>query len=283
MGEEMTASVFAGLSLDKPRIMGIVNVTPDSFSDGGEALRIEDALKRGRAMLGAGAEILDIGGESTRPGADPVSVEEELARVLPVIEALAGEGALVSIDTRRAAVMHKAVEAGAKIVNDVTALTGDDDSLSVVAAAGVDVVLMHMQGKPQTMQLNPTYKDAPRDICAYLAARISACAEAGIAVQRIAIDPGIGFGKTLEHNLQIISRMDEFHNLGCAVVLGASRKSFIGKISGVEDVRQRVSGSIAAALAARAHGVQIYRVHDVAETRQALDVWEALAPARTID
>jgi dihydropteroate synthase len=277
-------STFAGLNLNKPRIMGIVNVTPDSFSDGGEALRIEDALKRGRAMREAGADILDIGGESTRPGADPVSVDEELARVLPVIEGLAGEGALVSIDTRRAAVMRMAIEAGAKIVNDVTALTGDDNSMDVVASAGVDVVLMHMQGEPQTMQANPTYEDAPRDICEYLAARISACAEAGIAAHRIAVDPGIGFGKTLDHNLQIIARMDEFHGLGCAVVLGASRKSFIGKISGVDDARQRVSGSIACALAARARGVQIYRVHDVAETRQALDVWEAIeGVVKTID
>jgi len=274
------AAHFAGLALSKPRIMGIVNVTPDSFSDGGEAFRVADALARGRAMLAAGADILDIGGESTRPGAEPVSVTEEMDRVLPVIEGLAGEGALVSIDSRRAAVMRGAVAAGARIVNDVTALTGDADALATVAATDADVVLMHMQGEPQTMQANPSYEDAPTEIRDYLAARIEACEAAGIRRARIAIDPGIGFGKTLDHNLEILSRLDELHALGCAVVLGASRKTFIGRLSGVDDAGERAPGSIAAALAARARGVQVFRVHDVSETRQALDVWEAIADKR---
>jgi dihydropteroate synthase len=270
---------FAGLSLARPRVMGIVNVTPDSFSDGGEAFQRVDAVARGLAMRAAGADILDVGGESTRPGADPVSVDDELARVIPVVERLAGEGALVSIDTRRAAVMQAAIGAGARIVNDVTALTGDTDALAAVVKAGegVSVVLMHMQGEPRTMQLNPTYVDAPVDIRDFLAERIAACERAGIARAHIAVDPGIGFGKTLEHNLEILARMDAFHALGCAVVLGASRKSFIGTLSGEKAAGRRAPGSVAAALAARARGVQIFRVHDVAETAQALAVWEAIA------
>jgi dihydropteroate synthase len=280
MPDAKPAARFAGLALSKPRIMGIVNVTPDSFSDGGEAFRVSDALERGRAMLVAGADILDIGGESTRPGAEPVSIGEELERVLPVIEGLVAAGALVSIDSRRATVMRAAIAAGARIVNDVTALTGDAEALETVAATDADVVLMHMQGEPQTMQANPTYEDAPADIRDYLAARIDACEAAGIGRVRIAVDPGIGFGKTLDHNLQILSRLDELHALGCAVVLGASRKTFIGRLSGVEDAARRAPGSIAAALAARARGAQIFRVHDVAETRQALDVWEAIADKR---
>ena len=280
MPDAKPVASFAGLALSKPRIMGIVNVTPDSFSDGGEAFRVSDALERGHAMLAAGADILDIGGESTRPGAEPVSISEELERVLPVIEGLVAAGALVSIDSRRAVVMRAAIAAGARIVNDVTALTGDAEALETVAATDADVVLMHMQGEPQTMQANPTYEDAPAEIRDYLAARIDACEAAGIGRVRIAVDPGIGFGKTLDHNLQILSRLDELHALGCAVVLGASRKTFIGRLSGVEDAARRAPGSIAAALAARARGVQIFRVHDVAETRQALDVWEAIADKR---
>ncbi len=272
-------TTFAGLTLDKPRIMGIVNVTPDSFSDGGEAFRIDDAVARGRAMLAAGADILDIGGESTRPGAEPVPPEEEIARVIPVIERLVDDGALVSIDSRRAAVMRAAIHAGARIVNDVTALTGDDAAMSAVAQAGdgVSVVLMHMQGEPRTMQKNPTYDDAPVDIRDYLAARIDACEQAGIARHRIGVDPGIGFGKTMTHNLEILARMDTFHALGCAVVLGASRKSFIGTLSGESEAGRRAAGSVAAALAARNLGVQIFRVHDVYETHQALAVWDAVA------
>ncbi|MDG2204338.1 MAG: dihydropteroate synthase [Alphaproteobacteria bacterium] len=269
-------TTFAGLSLDRPRIMGIVNVTPDSFSDGGEALRVEDAVGRGRAMLAAGADILDIGGESTRPGATPVSVDEECARVSPVIETLADEGALISIDSQRAAVMRTAVAAGAKIVNDVTALDGDPDAAAVVAETGVSVILMHMQGAPQTMQENPTYDVPSQDIRDYLAGRIAVCEAADISRDRIAVDAGIGFGKTLDHNLELLAHMDVLHALACAVVLGVSRKSFIGRLTGAEDPQERVAGSVAAALATRDLGVQIFRVHDVAQTRQAFDVWEAI-------
>jgi dihydropteroate synthase len=269
-------TTFAGLSLDRPRIMGIVNVTPDSFSDGGEALRVEDAVSRGRAMLAAGADILDIGGESTRPGATPVSVDEECARVSPVIETLADEGALISIDSQRAAVMRTAVAVGAKIVNDVTALDGDPDAAAVVAETGVSVILMHMQGAPQTMQENPAYDVPSQDIRDYLAGRIAVCEAADISRDRIAVDAGIGFGKTLDHNLELLAHMDVLHALACAVVLGVSRKSFIGRLTGAEDPQERVAGSVAAALATRELGVQIFRVHDVAQTRQAFDVWEAI-------
>ena len=267
---------FAGLDLDRPIIMGIVNVTPDSFSDGGEAFRVNDAVGRGRAMRAVGADILDIGGESTRPGAEPVPVAEEIRRVVPVIEALADGGALVSIDSRRAAVMTAALTAGARIVNDVTALSGDPTSLGVVADSGASVVLMHMQGVPQTMQKNPTYDVPSQDIRRYLAGRIAVCEAAGIAREKIAIDPGVGFGKNLDHNLELLAHLDVLHDLGCPIVLGASRKRFIGRLSGADDPQDRVAGSIATALAARALGVQIFRVHDVGETKQAFDVWEAI-------
>ena len=281
MGVEMTGRSFAGLTLDEPRIMGIVNVTPDSFSDGGETFQRDDALARGRAMIAAGADILDIGGESTRPGADPVDPDEEIARVVPVIEVLSAESALVSIDTRRTAVMRAAIAAGAKIVNDVTALTGDEGSMAVVAEAGVDVILMHMQGEPRNMQANPTYDDVVADVRIFLAALVGACAEAGIPKERVAVDPGLGFGKTLEHNLELIHHIDAFQNLAAAVAIGASRKSFIGKLSGVDVAADRMAGSISAVLAARSRGAQIFRVHDVAETRQALEVWEATVGTRT--
>ena len=281
MGVEMTGRSFAGLTLDEPRIMGIVNVTPDSFSDGGETFQRDDALERGRAMIAAGADILDIGGESTRPGADPVDPDEEIARVVPVIEVLSAESALVSIDTRRAAVMRAAIAAGAKIVNDVTALTGDEGSMAVVAEAGVDVILMHMQGDPRNMQSNPTYDDVVTDVRSFLAALVGACAEAGIPKGRVAVDPGFGFGKTLEHNLELIRHIDAFQDLAAAVAIGASRKSFIGRLSGVDEAADRIAGSISAVLAARSRGAQIFRVHDVAETRQALEVWEATVGTRT--
>ena len=281
MGVEMTGRSFAGLTLDEPRIMGIVNVTPDSFSDGGETFQRDDALARGRAMIAAGADILDIGGESTRPGADPVDPDEEIARVVPVIEVLSAEGALVSIDTRRTAVMRAAIAAGAKIVNDVTALTGDEGSMAVVAEAGVDVILMHMQGEPRNMQANPTYDDVVADVRIFLATLVGACADVGIPKERVAVDPGLGFGKTLEHNLELIHHIDAFQDLAAAVAIGASRKSFIGRLSGVDEAADRMAGSISAVLAARSRGAQIFRVHDVAETRQALEVWEATVGTRT--
>ena len=272
------APTFAGLSLDKPRLFGVINVTPDSFSDGGEALALGDALKRGRTMLDDGADILDVGGESTRPGAE-VSAEEELARVVPVVKGLSEMGALVSIDTRRAVVMAAAIDAGAGIVNDVTALTGDEDSLGLVADRGVAVVLMHMQGEPGSMQDEPQYENAAEDVFGTLKARVEACEEAGISRDRIAVDPGIGFGKTVDHNLEILNRLDIYGGLGLPVLLGVSRKSFIAKLSRNEAPKDRVPGSIAAVLAAWAQGVRMFRVHDVAETRQALAVAQAIGEA----
>ena len=273
------APSFAGLSLDKPRLFGVINVTPDSFSDGGEALALSEALKRGRAMLDDGADILDVGGESTRPGAEPVSAEEERARVVPVVKGLSEMGALVSIDTRRAEVMAAAIDAGAGVVNDVTALTGDQDSLGLVADRGVAVVLMHMQGEPGSMQENPQYENAAEDVFGTLKARFEACEEAGIRRHRIAVDPGIGFGKTVAHNLEILNRLDIYRGLGLPVLLGVSRKSFIAKLSRGEAPKDRVPGSLAAVLAAWAQGVRMFRVHDVAETRQALAVAQAIGEA----
>ena len=273
------APSFAGLSLDKPRLFGVINVTPDSFSDGGEALALSEALKRGRAMLDDGADIIDVGGESTRPGAEPVSAEEERARVVPVVKGLSEMGALVSIDTRRAEVMAAAIDAGAGVVNDVTALTGDQDSLGLVADRGVAVVLMHMQGEPGSMQENPQYENAAKDVFGTLKARFEACEEAGIRRHRIAVDPGIGFGKTVDHNLEILNRLDIYRGLGLPVLLGVSRKSFIAKLSRGEAPKDRVPGSLAAVLAAWAQGVWMFRVHDVAETRQALAVAQAIGEA----
>ena len=277
-GSEAAPS-FAGLSLDKPRLFGVINVTPDSFSDGGEALALSDALERGRAMLDDGADILDVGGESTRPGAEPVSAEEERARVVPVVKGLSEIGALVSIDTRRAEVMAAAIDAGAGIVNDVTALTGDMDSLGLVADRGVAVVLMHMQGEPGSMQDEPQYENAAEDVFGTLKAHVKACEEAGIPRDRIAVDPGIGFGKTVDHNLEILNRLDIYGGLGLPVLLGVSRKSFIAKLSRNEAPKDRVPGSVAAVLAAWAQGVRMFRVHDVAETRQALTVTQAIGEA----
>ena len=271
---------FAGLSLDRPRIMGIINVTPDSFSDGGDRFETARAIADGLAMREAGADILDVGGESTRPGAEPISEQEEMDRVLPVIEGLVKEGLLVSIDSRHAAVMGAALDQGAAIVNDVTALTGDPAALPLVSARQVPVILMHMQGEPRTMQANPTYDDAARDIFDFLDGRLHACEEAGLSRDLIAVDPGIGFGKTLDHNLRILEQMALFHGLGCAVMLGASRKAFIGRLSGAEAPKDRLAGSLAVALAGIARGAQLLRVHDVVETRQALRVWQAIAAAR---
>jgi dihydropteroate synthase len=270
---------FAGLTLDRPRLMGVVNVTPDSFSDGGRYGSREAAIAHGRALLAAGADILDIGGESTRPGAAPVSVGEELDRVVPVIETLSKDGALVSVDTRRAAVMRAALAAGARIVNDVTALAGDPESASVAAGSGAAVVLMHMQGEPRTMQQDPTYRDAPLDIYDFFTARLAACVAAGIDPARVALDPGIGFGKRDPHNLAILADLALYHGLGCALLLGVSRKSFIGRLSRGEDADHRLAGSLAAALAGLERGVQIIRVHDVAETAQAVAIRQAIATA----
>ncbi len=267
---------FAGLTLNRPHLMGVVNVTPDSFSDGGEFLDASLAIAHGKSLIADGADFLDIGGESTRPGSKPISIDEECSRVIPVIEGLAGEGALISIDTRHAEVMQCAINAGANIVNDVTALTHDPDSAKVCLESAVDIVLMHMQGSPQTMQDNPTYDDAALDILDYMGERLLALEAMGIARSKIAIDPGIGFGKNLDHNLRILSGIDAFHALGVPLLLGVSRKSFISKIDRDVPPKERVAGSIAAAIAGWDRGVQIFRVHDVAETRQALAVWQAI-------
>jgi len=271
---------FAGLSLERTRIVGIINATPDSFSDGGEAFRAEDAITRGRCMLEEGADILDVGGESTRPGAVPVPVEEEMARVLPVVEALAAEGAIVSVDSRRAVVMKAALAVGARVTNDVTALTHDPDSIVVAADNGAHVILMHMQGEPGTMQDNPRYEDAAQEVHDFLVEQIMACEAANIPRVRIAVDPGIGFGKNLDHNLDILARLDLYRDIGCALMLGVSRKSFIGKITGEKDPKSCVPGSLASALAGVRQGARLLRVHDVAETRQALNVWEAIEKVR---
>jgi dihydropteroate synthase len=278
---DTTPSTFAGLTLERPLVMGIVNVTPDSFSDGGETPTGAQAVERAHFMIRQGADILDIGGESTRPGAQPVSLDEELNRVLPVIESLAGEGYCVSVDTRNAAVMAAAIKAGAAIVNDVTALQGDEKSLQTVAASEASVVLMHMQGDPRTMQKTPHYEDVVGEVGGYLITRINACEQAGIPKNRIAIDPGIGFGKTLEHNQEILRNLGAFTGLRCPVVLGVSRKSFIAHLTGQEDPAKRLPGSLAAGLNGVAKGASILRVHDVAETRQALDVWAAIEGAKT--
>jgi len=267
---------FAGLDLGTPRIMGVINVTPDSFSDGGDRFDAGRAVDDGLAMVEAGAAILDVGGESTRPGATPLDAQEELRRVVPVVRGLAEAGASVSIDSRRATVMAAALDAGARVINDVTALEGDPESLALAAERGVPVVLMHMQGEPGSMQAAPRYDDAALDISVYLEDRVVACEAAGIARADIAVDPGIGFGKTVTHNLEILDQMALYQGLGCAVVLGVSRKGFIGKLSRGEAPQARLPGSLAAALAGVARGVQILRVHDVAETAQALALWRAV-------
>ena len=267
---------FAGLSLDRPRIMGVVNVTPDSFSDGGDTPDSAAAIAHGEALIAAGADIVDVGGESTRPGSDPTSPEAEQARVLPVIRGLAGRGVPLSIDTRRAGVMAAALEAGARVVNDITALLDDPAAMETVVRHGADLMLMHMQGRPRDMQADPRYGHAPYEVMRFLADRVAACERAGIPRARISVDPGIGFGKNDDHNLKILAEAAIFHATGCAVAIGASRKSFIGRLAGIEAPKDRLPGSLAAVSLALGQGVQIFRVHDVAETRQALDI---LAPA----
>lgn len=268
---------FAGLALNRPRLMGILNVTPDSFSDGGRFLAPAAALAQGR-LIAKSAEIVDIGGESTRPGAADVPVAEEIARTVPVIQALRS-GDLrgpISIDTRKALVAATALQAGATLVNDVSALGFDPALGPLVAKAKVPVILMHAQGTPATMQDDPRYGDVLLDVYDALASRIAAAVALGIDRSKIVVDPGIGFGKNVAHNLTLIRGLSLFHALGCPVLLGASRKRFIGSIGGVAAAETRMPGSLAVALAGVAQGVQITRVHDVAETRQALRLWQAL-------
>ena len=267
-----------GLTLDRPRIMGILNLTPDSFSDGGALSDPGQAVAQALQMA-AHADILDIGGESTRPGAQPVSPHQESARVLPLIHAIrdAGIATPISIDTRNASVARAALDAGADMVNDVSAMTHDPEMLAMVSDAGVPVCLMHAKGDPATMQNDPRYGDVVGEVLDWLEERVAVALAAGIARDHILVDPGIGFGKTLEHNLTLLRRLSVFHDLGQPVLLGASRKRFIGTISGVECAGDRLAGSLAVALHAAAQGAHVIRVHDVAETRQALALWRALA------
>jgi dihydropteroate synthase len=265
------------LGLDRPRVMGIVNVTPDSFSDGGEHADTGAAVAQGLRLAQEGADILDVGGESTRPGADEVSVEEELRRVVPVVERLVRETALpVSVDTSKPEVMRAAVEVGAGMINDVFALRRDG-ALEAAGALGVPVVLVHMLGEPRSMQDAPHYDDVVAEVHRFLAERIFAAEMAGIDKKRIVADPGFGFGKTLAHNMALLANLARFAELGVPLLAGLSRKRSIGELTGREDVRDRVHGSVAAALIAAQRGARLLRVHDVAATVDALKVWDAVA------
>jgi len=257
--------------MDRFRVMGVVNVTPDSFSDGGEFLDPAAAIAQGRRLAADGAAILDIGGESTRPGAQPVEADEELRRVLPVIEALADGEARISIDTTKTEVASRALAAGASIVNDVSAFRFAPELAGVVATADVDCCLMHMLGEPRTMQKDPRYDDVVADVKAFLEERMEFATAAGVREERIWLDPGIGFGKTLEHNLELLRRLDEIVALGRPVVVGTSRKSFLGKLTGKPE-KERLPGTIATNVVALERGARIFRVHDVAPVAEALTV-----------
>ncbi len=268
---------WAGLSLARPLVMGILNLTPDSFSDGGRLGRLDAVLETARTMLAAGADILDIGGESTRPGATPVPPEEEQARILPAIRALAETGTVISVDTRNAGTMDRALAAGARIVNDVTALSHDPHSAGVVAARGAPVVLMHMRGTPATMNGLNHYGEIGPEVAAELSAQVEAAMAAGIARSAIAIDPGIGFAKIGLQNVALLRDLAPLRRLGFPLLVGLSRKGFVGALSGEPVAARRLGGSIAGALFALGQGAQILRVHDVYETVQAVRVWQALA------
>ncbi|MDP9401059.1 MAG: dihydropteroate synthase [Actinomycetota bacterium] len=272
-------------TLSDPVVMGVVNVTPDSFSDGGRFLDARAAIAHGRRLAGEGAGILDVGGESTRPGAEPVAEAEQLRRIVPVVEGLAGTGAEVSVDTTRAAVARGALDAGATIVNDVTALRGDPALAELVAERGARLCLMHMRGEPRTMQDDPRYDDVVDDVRAFLEERVAVAVAAGVADDRIWVDPGIGFGKTVEHNLELLRRLDELVALDRPVVVGTSRKAFLGRITGREP-EGRLPGTIATNVLALARGAAVFRVHDVAPVADALRVAAATlrgrwAPATT--
>jgi dihydropteroate synthase len=254
------------------RIMGIVNVTPDSFSDGGEWFERDPAIAHGRRLVEEGASILDVGGESTRPFSDPVSEDEERARVLPVIAALAEAGAQVSIDTMKFAVARAALDAGATYVNDVTAFRHEPALAGLVAERGCDCCLMHMLGDPRTMQVDPRYDDVVSEIKAFLEERAAFAVAEGIAEERISVDPGIGFGKTVAHNLELLRRLEEFASLGFTVVIGTSRKGFLGQLTGRDDPHQRVAATVATNVLALERGATVFRVHDVAATADALTV-----------
>lgn len=261
-----------------PAVMGIVNVTPDSFSDGGRYVETEAAVAHALRLVADGAAILDIGGESTRPGAQPVSAEEELRRVLPVIERLAGEIEVpISIDTSKAVVASQALAAGASIVNDVTGCEGDPEMLGVVAAGECGVCVMHMLGTPRDMQKNPRYDEVVAEVKAYLASRRDVLEAAGIPRESITLDPGIGFGKTFEHNLELLRRIDEFHELGCPLLVGHSRKRFLGEILGDPEA-DRTAATVGVAMHLASAGVQVIRVHDVRPVAEALQAFAAVVP-----
>jgi len=272
------------LHYSRPLIMGVLNVTPDSFSDGGNFVDPGKAVEHALHMAAEGADIIDIGGESTRPGAEPVWEGEEADRVVPVIEALQEHFIPLSIDTRHSFVMEKALNAGAHIINDVTALTYDPESMAVAAASGAPVILMHSKGDPETMQDSPSYNNTLLDVFDYLKERVAACEAAGIERSRLILDPGIGFGKRMvQDNLALINGLPLLHTLGCPLLFGASRKSFIGAISGETDPSKRLPASLAAAMKAVELGAQIVRVHDVAETKQALSLVQAFKDAAMMD
>ena len=260
--------------------MGIVNVTPDSFSDGGLWLDPGAAIAHGKDLAAEGAAILDVGGESTRPGAEPVTADEELRRVIPVLEGLNATSAQLSIDTTKHAVARAALHAGATLVNDVSALRFDPELAGLCADAGCDVCLMHMLGEPRTMQRDPRYGDVVDDVKAFLHERLTFATSEGIAEERILLDPGIGFGKTVEHNLELLRRLGELVALGRPVVIGTSRKSFLGRLTGVERASERVAGTVATNVLAYERGASVFRVHDVAPTVEALTVAAATVPAR---
>ena len=270
-------AAVAGLSMDRPQIMGILNVTPDSFSDGGRHSNQYEAVLAGQAMVAAGADIIDVGGESTRPGAELVAVENEIERVAPVIKGLRAAGLrnAISIDTRKAAVAEAAVLAGATLVNDVSGFTFDAELAPFCHRHQIPLCVMHAQGEPATMHLDPFYDNVLLDVYDVLDRQINLLVESGIPREMILADPGIGFGKTLEHNLALLARISMFHALGTPLLLGVSRKKFIGTIAQTDNVQDRMAGSIAVALAGLAQGVQIIRVHDVTETRQAVSLWHA--------
>jgi dihydropteroate synthase len=264
------------LSLDRPLIMGVINVTPDSFSDGGKYIELKHILTRADALIAEGADILDIGGESTRPGAIPVSLEEERRRVLPVVERLAGSAVPLSVDTQKPELMREAVAAGAAMVNDIFGFRAAG-AFEAVAESSAALCIMHMQGEPRTMQQNPHYMNVVEEVREDLALRVRAAENAGISKERIVVDPGFGFGKTMEHNLALLRNLGEFSNMGMALLAGLSRKTMLGKITGREP-GERVFASVAAALIAVQNGAQIVRVHDVAATRDALAVLNAVYP-----
>jgi dihydropteroate synthase len=255
-----------------PRIMGILNVTPDSFSDGGEWFDFDEAVQHGRALVAEGADILDVGGESTRPGAAPVALDEELRRVVPVIRVLREVGAQLSVDTMKLTVAEAAVEAGATFVNDVTAFRHEPELAGFVADRGCDCCLMHMLGEPRTMQDDPRYDDVVDDVRAFLEERAEFAVGEGVREERIMVDPGIGFGKTLDHNLELLRRLDEIVAVGFPVVVGTSRKSFLGRLTGREDPHDRIAATVATTVLALERGAAVFRVHDVAPTKDALTV-----------